>query len=128
MNEKYMKNIKLKDVSVHHKHVDSEPFVHDFLSLSYEYEDAKRRIHTYTIPNICLPFSNGSIPRMDQSCCGTYDTCSMIVDPCWNVAKINGTDNYAVDVCEEIPMKEMTIKEIEKELGHKVKIIAEDKE
>ena len=113
------------------------PFVEDgrwYLKLVYKYEDEKGK-HTVVIPKVSLPFDQGHVPNIvsvpsycDVICDRPYieflremvlykGTCSLAIE--------RGLKDpaYYFDVITEPAYREMTLDEIEKKLGYKVKII-----
>lgn len=109
-----------------------------YLKLIYEYED-KYGKHMVVIPKAAIPFAQRGIPpitRLEHFSYGDllehpYMTCkcsmSLFESSC-NLAIKRGITKPACyfDVITEFAPKEMTLDEIEKELGYKVKIINKD--
>ena len=114
-----------------------------FRRLVYSYEDEKG-VHKVIFPKVEFPFPTLSIPvprnedLSDRHYCGTgvkisYNPC-MFISPLPitklqkdtdRLAKSIGIDtpDYAFDIVTEPAVHEMTIDEIEKKLGYKVKIV-----
>ena len=114
-----------------------------FMRLVYSYEDEKG-VHKVIFPKVEFPFPTLSIPvpsnepLSDRHYCGTgvkisYNPC-MFISPLPitklqkdtdRLAKARGIDtpNYAFDIVTEPAVHEMTLDEIEKKLGYKVKIV-----
>ena len=112
-----------------------------YLSVEYLIED-ENRIEKVTIPRVEVPFNSKTFPEFKE----TYD------EECWeistfgqriacpprtywtiktgygNTAKISRLNgiSYTVEIIKE-KEHEMTIEEIEKKLGYKVKIVSGDK-
>ena len=109
---------------------DIIPFKEDgdwYLKLIYKYEDEKGK-HTVAIPKAAIPFGQRYIPRINVpqsyilSSENPYIECS---DSVFELATERGVKNkgFYFDIITEYAVKEMTLDEIEKELGYKVKII-----
>lgn len=124
------------------------PFTEDkcwYLKLIYKYEDKKGK-HTVVIPKAAIPFEQRSLPSISR----LYPYCYKLLErPYINCNKflehpyINCNDSmllydsvdglasergikepgYCFDIITEYAPREMTLDEIEKELGCKVKII-----
>lgn len=123
-----MDTCKLTDVKVYK---DKEGY---YLRLEYEKEDDKK-ISKMVIPKARLPLYNKPDFRHVGSCFGRTmeaeigDDIILTLETAAPPAKI-GELVQCVEYWEEIirvknPPKEMTIEEIEKALGHKVKIVGE---
>lgn len=105
-----------------------------FLKLIYKYEDNKGK-HTVVIPKAGIPFNQMDLPSIRRDI--PYDRHSFELDyiicndamPLYNsicdLARERGVDEpgYYFDIITEYASREMTLDEIEKELGYKVKII-----
>ena len=113
------------------------PFVENdrwYLKLVYKYEDEKGK-HTVVIPKVSLPFDQDYVPNIVsvQSYYGVI--CERPhIELVREMAVYSGTcgiasehglkdPSYYFDVITEPAYKEMTLDEIEKKLGYKVKII-----
>lgn len=120
---------------------DIIPFKEDdcwYLKLVYEYDDKKGK-HTVIIPKASIPFSQRSFPSISRAlpCCGrllgdTYINCNnsmLLHESTCDLASERGIKEpgYGFDIITEYASREMTIDEIEKELGYKVKIINKEK-
>lgn len=118
------------------------PFTEDgdwYLKLIYKYEDKKGK-HTVVIPKAAIPFVQGRLPHVNmQTYCNSlsvsdypYIECDdrMILHESVNsLASDRGVKEpaYYFDIITEYATREMTLGEIEKELGYKVKIINKEK-
>ena len=114
-----------------------------FMRLIYSYEDEKG-VHKVIFPKVDFPFPtlsipvpcNGNLPPWDY--CGTRASISnnpnMFITPfpitklqkdTDRLAKSRGVDTpeYAFDIVTEPAVHEMTLDEIEENLGYKVKIV-----
>lgn len=106
-----------------------------FLKLIYKYEDSKGNKHTVVIPKASIPFDQMDLPSINE---GLYSDTRLSEPPCINcnylmvlyksvcdLASERGIKERAVcfDIITEYASREMTLDEIEKELGYKVKII-----
>ena len=112
------------------------PFKEDerwYLKLIYKYED-KRGRHTVVIPKAAIPFAQGSLPIIKSSSYNEYlfEHSYMISDypmslyrSVCDLANKRGVKqpSYYFDIIIEYAVKEMTLDEIEKKLGYKVKIV-----
>ena len=108
------------------------PFKEDgcwYLKLVYTYEDKKGK-HMVVIPKASVPFVQGCVPYINRqytlelpyiNCCDTMTLHEAVSD----TASKRGTKTPACcfDIITEYAYQEMTLDEIEKELGYKVKII-----
>ena len=120
------------------------PFTDDgrwYLKLVYKYED-KRGKHTVVIPKAAIPFVQTSVPYVHSQIpyfpnsqfalehpyidCG--DSMPLYEATC-ALASERGAEEPACyfDIITEYASREMTLDEIEKELGYKVKIINKEK-
>lgn len=126
-----------------HAKLDSiVPFMDDerwYLKLIYKYEDGKGNKHTVVFPKVTIPFSQGVIPFINTPAPCYYPTSPLecdrpYIDCCdsmvlhksvCDLASVRGvtTPAYYFDIITEYASREMTLDEIEKELGYKVKII-----
>lgn len=130
-----------------HAKLDSiVPFTDDgrwYLKLIYKYEDNTGNKHTVVIPKVSIPFSQGVIPFINTPApyyypssqleherpyinCG--DSMILYKSVC-DLARERGVEDpaYYFDIITEYASREMTLDEIEKELGYKVKIINKEK-
>lgn len=121
-------NVELSDII---------PFKEDkywYLRLIYKYEDKKGK-HTVVIPKAAIPFTQGSLPIIKST--PSYDKCLFEcphIDCSDSMALYDSVCDLAIersvkepacyfDIITEYVTKEMTLEEIEKELGYKVKIV-----
>ena len=121
-------NVELSDII---------PFKEDkywYLRLIYNYEDEKGK-HTVVIPKAAIPFTQGSLPIIKST--PSYDKCLFecpYIDCSDSMAVYDSVCGLAIergvkepscyfDIITEYIAKEMTLEEIEKELGYKVKIV-----
>lgn len=107
----------------------------------YKYEDKVGK-HTVVIPKTAVPFAQGGVPYVhsripyfpnsqfasEHPYIDCNDSMSLYEDVC-NLASDRGVKNPACyfDIITEYTSREMTLDEIEKELGYKVKIINKEK-
>lgn len=106
-----------------------------FLKLIYKYEDSKGNKHTVVIPKASIPFDQMDLPSING---GLYYAARLSEPPYINcnysmllhksvcdLARERGVDEpgYYFNIVTEYASREMTLDEIEKELGYKVKII-----
>lgn len=114
------------------------PFKEDgrwYLKLIYKYEDKKGK-HTAVIPKADVPFDQGYIPPIkyfvstssQRTSERPYINCSdemTLYESICSLASERGITKpaYLFDIITEYASREMTLDEIEKELGYKVKII-----
>ena len=108
------------------------PFKEDgcwYLKLVYTYEDKKGK-HMVVIPKASVPFVQECVPYINRpytlelpyiNCCDTMTLHEAVSD----TASKRGTKTPACyfDIITEYASREMTLDEIEKELGYKVKIV-----
>lgn len=117
------------------------PFKEDdrwYLKLIYKYENENGK-HTVVIPKASIPFSQRYLPVIRSS--PSYDEyflecpyidCSdsmMLYQSTCDLASERGVKEpaYYFNIITEYATKEMTLDEIEKELGYKVKIVNKKK-
>lgn len=127
-----IKNVKLKDFKVY-----KEEFGSLCLALTYEYE-AKDGIHEFHIPKLALRISDKDIPSIETSHYMRHDD-EVYADVGFHKYRLFKTEfdvpdkfgeSHTINGCvadclvKEIP-KEITLEEIEKRLGYKVKIVSE---
>lgn len=114
------------------------PFIEDkcwYLKLIYTYEDKKGK-HTVVIPKAAIPFEQRGLPfisRLYPSYCyksfvQPYINCNdsmPLYDSVCDLASERGIKepNYCFDIITEYAPREMTLDDIEKELGYKIKVI-----
>lgn len=117
------------------------PFKEDdrwYLKLVYKYEDKEGNKHTVVIPKATVPVAQGVIPYINTPCPYVpyslfefdrpYINCSdsmLLHKSVCDLASERGVETpaYYFDIITEYASREMTLDEIEKELGYKVKII-----
>lgn len=117
------------------------PFKEDgcwYLKLIYKYEDENGK-HTIVIPKTSIPFSQRCLPVINSfpsynKCLleRPYIDCSdsmMLYKSTCDLASERGVKEpaYYFNIITEYATKEMTLGEIEKELGYKVKIVSNKK-
>lgn len=116
--------------------VDIIPFKEDgrwYFKLIYKYEDDRGK-HTVGIPKAATPFSQIRVPYVNFKRSEPYIECNdlmFLYDSTFELAAEKGVKHNGCyfDIITEYAAKEMTLDEIEKELGYKVKIVnKEDKE
>lgn len=108
-----------------------------FMYLEYEYEDDKGR-HSVTLPKVEFPWSLRRIPQiticchadsyhLDKGCIEISGELSIregnVTDPLTN--KI--IKAFYTDIVVEPKIHDLTLEEIEKKLGYKVRIVADAK-
>ena len=120
------------------------PFTDDgrwYLKLIYKYEDNTGNKHTVVIPKASIPFSQVGCPYVNnepdylnnQSILNRpYVNCDdsmLLYESVCDLASARGvnTPAYYFDIITEYASREMTLDEIEKKLGYKVKIINKEK-
>ena len=101
-----------------------------YLQLVYKYENNMGK-HTVVIPKASLPFAQWTLPNIDGR--GPYytnhymicsDTITLHSSTCDLAIERGVTDQSCYfDIITKYNTREMTLDEIEKELGYKVKII-----
>lgn len=120
------------------------PFTDDdhwYLKLIYKYEDEKGK-HTVVIPKATVPVAQGVIPYINMPAPyystsrleleRPYINCNdsmLLYESVCSLASERGIEEPACyfDIITEYASREMTLDEIEKELGYKVKIINKEK-
>lgn len=127
------KNVILKERKVF------EEDNHLYLKLVYEYED-ERGVHELIIPKIDLEIRTDHLPIINlDSYAGPMDILNYYINRYTDVFRLFRDDvtvrkngeryvcpnaAYVINTLKEKP-KEMTIAEIEKKLGYKVKVVSE---
>lgn len=112
-----------------------------YLKLIYKYEDKVGK-HTVVIPKAAVPFTQGCVPyvhsqipyfpnsqfALDRPYINCNDSMSLYEAVC-GLANERGVKTPACyfDIITEYTSREMTLDEIEKELGYKVKIVNKEK-
>ena len=110
-----------------------------YLNLIYKYEDEDGNKHTVVIPKVLIPFSQQDLPVIRSS--PSYNECllerpyidcrdsMMLYKSTCDLASERGVKEpaYYFNIITEYATKEMTLDEIEKELGYKVKIVSKKK-
>ena len=134
--------MKLEDIPIaktyeNAKLADIIPFIEDkcwYLKLIYKYEDKKGK-HTVVIPKAAIPFEQRGLPSISglypycyTSLARPYINCNdsmPLYDSVCSLASERGIkeSSYCFDIITEYTPREMTLDEIEKELGYKVKVI-----
>ena len=117
-----------------------------YLNLTYKYEDEKGNKHTVIIPKAAIPFNQTGLPSISRPQ-PYYQSGSKITRTLSELPYINCNDSMPLhdsicdlaiergvkepgccfDIITEYASREMTLDEIEKELGYKVKIINKEK-
>ena len=113
-----------------------------YLKLIYKYEDKVGK-HTVVIPKAAVPFTQGCVPyvhsqipyfpnsqfALDHPYINCNDSMTLYESIC-GLASERGAKTPACyfDIITEYASREMTLDEIEKELGYKVKIINKEKD
>ena len=117
------------------------PFTEDkcwYLKLIYTYEDKKGK-HTVVIPKAAIPFEQRGLPFISRLYPSLSPYCNIsleqhyincndsmeLYDSVCGLASERGIKepSYCFDIITEYAPREMTLDEIEKELGYKVKVI-----
>lgn len=109
------------------------PFTDDgrwFLKLIYTYKDEKGT-HKLVIPKAAIPFTQSYVPYINgwmRDSERPYITCRdsmLLYESICDLARERGVEEPGCyfDIITEYASREMTLDEIEKELGYKVKII-----
>lgn len=117
-----------------------------YLNLTYKYEDEKGNKHTVIIPKAAIPFNQTGLPSISRPQ-PYYQSGSKITRTLSELPYIKCNDSMPLhdsicdlaiergvkepgccfDIITEYASREMTLDEIEKELGYKVKIINKEK-
>ena len=118
------------------------PFKEDecwYLKLIYKYEDKDGK-HTVVIPKTSIPFSQLYLPvirsspsyneyLLERPYIDCMNSMMLLYKSTCDLASERGVKEpaYYFDIITEYATKEMTLDEIEKELGYKVKIVSKKK-
>lgn len=109
-----------------------------FMRLEYEYEDNRGK-HLVTLPKVDFPCSLWYAPNVDFCNCmvtfGLEESASIEISESLNLHKGSVTDPltnktinaFYTDIIVEPKIHDLTLDEIEKKLGYKVRIIADTK-
>ena len=110
-----------------------------YLNLIYKYEDEDGNKHTVVIPKVLIPFSQQDLPvirsspsyneyLLERPYIDCRDSMMLYKSTC-DLASERGVKEpaYYFNIITEYAIKEMTLDEIEKELGYKVKIVSKKK-
>ena len=110
-----------------------------YLKLIYKYEDEDGNKHTVVIPKVLIPFSQQDLPvirsspsyneyLLERPYIDCRDSMMLYKSTC-DLASERGVKEsaYYFNIITEYATKEMTLDEIEKELGYKVKIVSKKK-
>lgn len=109
-----------------------------FMRLEYEYEDNRGK-HLVTLPKVDFPCSLWYAPNVDFCNCiatfGLEESASIEISESLNLHKGSVTDPltnktfnaFYTDIIVEPKIHDLTIDEIEKKLGYKVRIVADTK-
>ena len=109
-----------------------------FMHLEYEYEDNRGK-HLIILPKVDFPYSLKYTPNIDFCNCmmtfGIEESASIDISESLNLHKGSVTDPltnktfnaFYTDIIVESKIHDLTLDEIEKKLGYKVRIIADTK-
>lgn len=126
------RNVELSDI------VPFKEYGQWYLKLIYKYED-KQGKHTVIIPKAAIPFNQKDLPSVhmplydkiylpEQPYLDCRDSMLLYKKKCDLAIKRGVKDPYYYfDIITEYNTKEMTLDDIEKELGYKVKIVNKEK-
>lgn len=97
-----------------------------YIMLEYRYED-NDGVHELTIPKVDFPFKQDKYPVFyrKEANGAPYILANDHVIPLLK-GQVGDAYEYAVDVIVEPAVHEMTIDEIEKKLGYKVKVVTKE--
>lgn len=96
-----------------------------FLALTYEFEDAQENVHEVYISRVPLPICNLGIPEIKHKSVHTMGSrinTGDSIDIGYGDVDLP-SDYVLIDTIVKYGIKEMTLEEIEKELGYKVKVV-----
>ena len=106
-----------------------------FMRLEYEYEDNRGK-HLVTLPKVDFPCSLWYAPNIDFcNCMVTEEFASIEISESLNLHKGSVTDPltnktinaFYTDIIVEPKIHDLTLDEIEKKLGYKVRIVTDTK-
>ena len=106
-----------------------------FMHLEYEYEDNRGK-HLVTLPKVDFPCSLKYTPNIDLcNCMVTNELAFIKISDSLNLHEDNVTDPltnktinaFYTDIIVEPKIHDLTLDEIEKKLGYKVRIVADTK-
>lgn len=120
-----MKKYNLVDLQLHKEEIDKGAEWY-YLSAVYQYEN-ERGVYEVNVPRIELPISGDLIMRHDI---GIFGPCRHTIDIGFGDLDIfpdkHGNNFYEKCIKEKI--HDMTLDEIEKKLGYKVRVVSEKEE
>jgi len=99
-----------------------------YLGLTYEFEDAQENVHEVYISRVPLPIYDQGIPEIKCKSVytmGSYINAGESIDVGYGDVNLP-SDYVLIDTIVKYEIKEMTLEEIEKELGYKVKIVGKE--
>ena len=105
-----------------------------FMHLEYEYEDNRGK-HLVTLPKVDFPFSLEDPNVNFCNCMATEEFASIKISDSLNLHEGNVTDPltnrtinaFYTDIIVEPKIHDLTLDEIEKKLGYKVRIVTDTK-
>lgn len=109
-------NIKLKNASIN-ENIDKDGTKQFYLNLTYIYQDNKKNIHKINIPKINFLLENPSLNLLSSN----YPKIDF-GDMNFTIEK-NEKGEFLTDKIIKYHYKEMTIEEIQEQLGYKIKIV-----
>lgn len=102
-----------------------------YLGLTYEFEDAQENVHEVYISRVPLPIYDQGIPEIKCKSVytmGSYINAGASIDVGYGDVDLPGDYTVIDTIVKYAPPKEMTLEEIEKKLGYKVKIVSREDE
>ena len=117
---------ELKDIKLVHEITEW------YLDLTYEYED-KKGIYEIHIPRVILPISDNMMPFIDINRSRYHDPCIQMGVYKLPLAEaetkhgVEGKYPYTIKTLNE-KCQEMTLEEVEKKLGYKIKLVTKKEE
>lgn len=118
------KNERLKSVALLKDSLCSKKGKY-YLGLTYEFEDAQENVHEVYISRVPLPIYDQGIPEIKCKSVytmGSYINAGDSIDVGYGDVDLP-SDYVLTDTIVKYGVKEMTLEEIEKELGYKVKVV-----
>lgn len=118
------KNERLKSVALLKDSLCSKKCRY-YLGLTYEFEDVQENVHEVYISRVPLPIYDQDIPEIKCKSVytmGSYINAGHSIDVGYGDVDLPG-DYTVIDTIVKYGIKEMTLEEIEKELGYKVKVV-----
>ena len=115
---------KLETQKVEDVNISYNPEIGYVIDISYRRTDKNGNVDIISISNIPIPIAD--YPNIERNI--TYDRCNAYIDLGFGSLQFHPTKTKHETRRIYTAVKEMTLEEIEKKLGHKVKIVSDKEE